>query len=254
MNLPKLTFYIFTLVLLFSQVSLLSQNDSAKKWLHFSVNAGLIVNKTYSGFNDSYTPNAYPYYALYVTKTKNAPEYSAGYSFGITSLLGKKSKYNFILGVSISSTQSKRHESYYDNPHSLGPFYHNQHSELDFSSLTIYANLEIGFKFRVFKKFSLQPSFLFHYNLHTKEKQVGTRDLDERNGNLSVFPPTYNTSQTTEQINETKIYHGQIEKSLRLTAFYEFKIRQRGYNVYAFWNRGLTYHLSWYGLGFSVFL
>ena len=115
MNLPKLTFYFFVLELLFNQTSLFSQNDSAKKWLHFSVNASLIANKTFSGFSDSYQPNAYPYYALYVTKIRNAPQYSTGYSFGITSLLGKKSKFNFILGASISSTQSKRHESYYDN-------------------------------------------------------------------------------------------------------------------------------------------
>lgn len=249
------TLFILAGICLLLSSQIIAQKDSSHRWLQFSVDGAAIVSSTFTDFEDSYSENYYPYYANYITRDKKAPEYSIGYYFGFTSLWGRSRDKNFVLSISVSSTKARSHESYYYNPHSLGPDAYKEHSELDFSWQSVYANVEMGYRFRIHKHFLFQPSFVLLYDIQTRERQTGTKYIESQSENTSVFPPVFTYSNNTQQIDQTTFRHGRSQGSIRFNVFYEFRIKKRNYNVFVFKNFGLKkYHLAWGGIGASIYL
>jgi len=254
MKLPKLTFYLFTYVFLFRPVSLDAQSDSAKKWLRFSIDAEIIVNRSFS----NYTKPSYGsrFSSESITMTKGAPKYLPGFSLGFTSILGKANSGYFIFGISASFTQARYNlsqSSYYPGE---GYSSKSESTNLDISSQFINLNYEVGYRFKIFKRFLLQQTFFVNQNVQTIQKENGTKTSVESSYYTTSaggwFPIYY--YRTDEAIHRTENFHDGSNLSIRVKAFYQFRIKKKESLIFVYRNFTVNDKLPWWGFGFSVVL
>lgn len=251
MNLPKIIF-CFAVFYLFKCHTLFSQKDSLAKNYRISIDAAFITNSAYSHFTKIEETSRFT--TETISTNSNSVKYLPGVSVGATLLLGNLNRSNFVFGLSCSLTNANYH--YYLSTVDPEEGYSGSTDVTDknVSSSFLYLNYELGYRFRFGRRFRLQPSLLINQNLITFQKENGySRHVDyaysiSPSGQVPIYyNETYNTIHTSNTLRTS------LQSSIRLSLFYEFKLRKHNYDVFAFRNFGIKSHLSWWAVGVSRF-
>lgn len=228
MKLPKFLFKIILFCfLLVVTPRCFSQKDSASKFLRVSLDAAMILNKTFSHFEEPSTSNHHS--TAEYSEFKNSPAYLPGISFGLTGRMGATERCVFVFGLSASITQARYH--FYDYSYQEGQGYTGKSwtTELDINKSSVYLNYEIGCRFRIFKKLFFQQTFIINQNAQTIQKENGIKTSREFSYYITPeggwFP--FYDNKTDEYIHSTRYFPDKTYVSTRLSAFYEFKIRNK---------------------------
>lgn len=254
MNLRKPILFLLLLFLFFKQGFLLSQSDtSGRRSVWLMINAAMIANDSYSHFKESQSSDHFS--SSNLSPIPYGPHNSLGYNVGAYAIFGTSNEVKFVCGLSISSTGAKYlYHSSSTDPNN-GSISKARIIDETITSRYAFFNFENGIKIHTYEHFSFMPSFVLNLFPFVRQEISGTQTDIEIGTfpNLPGAPQSYSI-QSVQEFNTTQSFRDDSQASLRLTVYYEFKLKTINYNAFIFRNIGIGFKLPWWGFGASVIL
>lgn len=221
------------------------REQQAQPNLRISFQAGLVVNGSYCNKPYRDNPEAGGHASSSKFYTHPGKEYYAtGLNLGINLLFGRSEHFKKLLGIQYvqSRAEFNYNSSYIDREKSNSYVTYSGRTEFNYKNTSHFVNVVGGFRFRIFKGFSLEPCLSFNVNAYSKNRINGL--ITKQNGS---DPTAYHAVQdSTSGFTEV---HTTLSFTPRVV--YEFQIKEQKLGVYVSYNMALKYRLPWWMFGIS---
>ncbi len=210
-----------------------------------SFQAGLVVNGSYSNKPYRDSPEAGGHASTSKAYSPPGKEYyCTGLSIGVTLLSGRSEYFKRLIGIQYVQSRAdfNYNTSYIDREKSNMYVTYSGKTELNYKNTSHFINLVAGFRFRIFKGFSLEPCLGLNVNAYSTSKVNGL--ITRKNG---PDPTTYQVVKDST----SGFTDAHVTGSFMPRAVYEFQVKKQKLGVYVAYNMALKYRLPWWMFGVS---